>query len=84
MACNAQATANHGEIVIYQTPGGAATLDVRLRRDTVWLSQRQHEGELDEISTHKSRCQVPGQVVQDQQHPWLRCSISFSSAQKMK
>lgn len=30
-----------GEIVIYQAEDGAAELDVRLDRDTVWLTQRQ-------------------------------------------
>ena len=34
-------TVDRGEIIIYQTPDGAAALDVRLRKETVWLSQRQ-------------------------------------------
>jgi hypothetical protein len=32
---------NKGEIVIYQTPDGIAELDVRLEKDTVWLTQEQ-------------------------------------------
>lgn len=32
---------NKGEIVIYQTPDGVAELNVRLEKDTVWLTQRQ-------------------------------------------
>lgn len=30
-----------GEIVIYQTPDGTTTLDVKLENETVWLSQKQ-------------------------------------------
>lgn len=32
---------NKGEIIIYQTPDGNTTLDVKLDNDTVWLSQNQ-------------------------------------------
>src|SRR5690606_9341449 len=31
----------YGEIVLYQAPGGDVRLEVRLDRETVWLSQRQ-------------------------------------------
>jgi hypothetical protein len=34
-------TPDHGEIVFYRSPDGKAGLDVRLDRETVWLSQRQ-------------------------------------------
>jgi hypothetical protein len=30
-----------GEVVIYEAPNGEVRLDVRLNRETVWLSQRQ-------------------------------------------
>ncbi len=30
-----------GEIVIYQAPDGSVALDVRLERDTIWLTQKQ-------------------------------------------
>ena len=30
---------NIGEIIIYQTPDGLASVNVRLENDTVWLSQ---------------------------------------------
>lgn len=30
-----------GDIIIYQSAGNAPSLEVRLERDTVWLSQRQ-------------------------------------------
>jgi len=30
-----------GEIVVYEAPGGEVRVDVRLERETVWLSQRQ-------------------------------------------
>ncbi|MCC6728751.1 MAG: virulence protein RhuM/Fic/DOC family protein [Chthonomonadales bacterium] len=31
----------HGQIVVYEAPGGEVRVDVRLARETVWLSQRQ-------------------------------------------
>lgn len=31
----------HGEIVVYEAPDGAVRVDVRLERDTVWLTQKQ-------------------------------------------
>lgn len=30
-----------GEVVLYQTPEGTVTLEVRLKQDTLWLSQKQ-------------------------------------------
>ena len=30
-----------GEVVLYQAPDGKASLDVRLERESLWLSQRQ-------------------------------------------
>ena len=35
------AEAPGGEILVYQTPDGCAREDVRLDRDTVWLTQDQ-------------------------------------------
>ena len=35
------ADAPHGEVVVYETPEGGVRVDVRLARDTVWLTQRQ-------------------------------------------
>ena len=35
------ATRPEGEIVVYETPGGEVSVDVRLDRETVWLTQRQ-------------------------------------------
>lgn len=32
-----KAMTNHGEILVYQTNGGAVRLDVRLHDDTAWL-----------------------------------------------
>ena len=32
---------DRGDIVIYQAPDGEARLEVRLDRETIWLSQRQ-------------------------------------------
>lgn len=30
-----------GEIIIYQTPDGATSIDVKLEKDTVWLNRQQ-------------------------------------------
>ena len=30
-----------GEVIVYETPGGGVRVEVRLDRDTVWLTQRQ-------------------------------------------
>jgi prophage maintenance system killer protein len=35
------ANAPSGEIVVYEAPGGEARVEVRLEKDTVWLTQRQ-------------------------------------------
>ncbi len=35
------ATRPDGEILVYETPGGEVSVDVRLDRETVWLTQRQ-------------------------------------------
>lgn len=32
---------NKGQIIIYQTPDGNTTLEVKLENDTVWLDQYQ-------------------------------------------
>ena len=32
---------DRGEIIIYQTPDGETQLDVRLEKETVWLTQQQ-------------------------------------------
>jgi hypothetical protein len=32
---------NRGEIIIFQTPNGETQLDVRLKEETVWLTQEQ-------------------------------------------
>ncbi len=33
-----------GEIVIYRAPDGRASIDVRLEKDTIWLTQKQMAG----------------------------------------
>lgn len=33
--------APNGEIIVYEAPDGSAQVDVRLERETVWLSQQQ-------------------------------------------
>ena len=30
-----------GEVVVYEAPGGEVRVDVRLERETVWLTQQQ-------------------------------------------
>lgn len=32
---------NHGEIILYQTPDSLTVLDVRLKNETIWLTQKQ-------------------------------------------
>ena len=32
---------SRGEIVLYQDPDGTVELDVRLERETIWLTQKQ-------------------------------------------
>ena len=39
MPTNGINDSDRGEIVIYQPPSGAATLDVRLTGETLWLTQ---------------------------------------------
>ena len=36
-----KASFDNGEIILYRSPDGKASLDVRLDRETVWLNQRQ-------------------------------------------
>lgn len=42
--------ADRGEIIIYQTPDGETQLDVRLEKETVWLTQQQMSVLLAKIS----------------------------------
>ena len=37
----AEAPGGGGEVVVYETPGGEVRVDVRLERETVWLTQQQ-------------------------------------------
>ncbi len=41
MSSETPATRPDGEIVVYETPDGEVSVDVRLDRETVWLTQRQ-------------------------------------------
>ena len=41
MSSEAPTTRPDGEIVVYETPDGEVSVDVRLGRETVWLTQRQ-------------------------------------------
>jgi len=47
---------DRGDIVIYQAPDGEARLEVRLDRETIWLSQRQmallFEKDTDTVGLH--------------------------------
>jgi len=38
---NARPDVPGGDLVLYTAPDGTVTLDVRLERDTIWLSQKQ-------------------------------------------
>ncbi len=41
MTNTGRADISRGEVLVYEAPDGAARVDVRLERDTVWLTQRQ-------------------------------------------
>jgi hypothetical protein len=47
---------NHGEIILYQTPDSQTVLDVRLKDETIWLTQKQmaelFDCSADNISLH--------------------------------
>ena len=56
MSAVASATSPGGHVVVYETEGGEARVDVRFDRDSVWLTQRQmadlFETSTDNISLH--------------------------------
>jgi hypothetical protein len=49
-----------GEVIVYDTPDGGVRVEVRLDRDTVWLTQRQmadlFDTSTDNISLHQKKC----------------------------
>jgi prophage maintenance system killer protein len=55
-----------GEVVFYEAPDGAVQLDVRLERETVWLSQRQmaflFKTSADNISLHLKNIYKDGEL----------------------
>jgi hypothetical protein len=55
-----------GEIIIYQTPEGKTELEVKLDRDTLWLSQRQmsllFEKDTDTIGLHLRNIYKEGEL----------------------
>lgn len=55
-----------GEVVVYETPDGEARVDVRLERDTVWLTQRQmadlFESTTDNIGLHLKNIYSDGEL----------------------
>jgi prophage maintenance system killer protein len=55
-----------GEIVVYETPGGEVRVEVRLERDTVWLSQRQIaellETSVDNVGLHLKNIYLEGEL----------------------
>lgn len=56
MSAVAPATSPGGQVIVYQGEGGGARVDVRVDRDSVWLTQRQmadlFETSTDSISLH--------------------------------
>ena len=58
MSAVAPATSPGGQVIVYEVEGGEARVDVRLDRDTVWLTQRQmadlFETSTDNVSLHLS------------------------------
>ena len=59
---------NKGEILIYQSPGGATKIDVRLEDETVWLSLNQladlFQKAKSAISEHISHTYEEGELQQ--------------------
>lgn len=57
-----------GEIVVYETPEGQVQVDVRLERDTVWLSQRQmaeiFDTSTDNVGLHLKNIFSEGELVE--------------------
>jgi prophage maintenance system killer protein len=58
-----------GEIVLYQTPDGSVELDVRLERETIWLTQKQmselFDTERSVITKHLRNVFKTGELIQD-------------------
>lgn len=92
MTTNAPDTGDRGEIIIYQAPDGAAALDVQIKKETVWLSQRQmsllFEKDTDTIGLHIRNIYREGEleeavtteessVVQDEGGRQVRRSVRF-------
>ncbi len=55
-----------GEVVVYEAPNGEVRVDVRLERDTVWLSQRQMaellETSADNVGLHLKNIYAEGEL----------------------
>ena len=58
----------HGEVVLYQAADGKVSLDVRLERESLWLSQRQmsdlFEKDTDTIGLHLRNIYSEGELVE--------------------
>jgi hypothetical protein len=63
------ATAPGGEVVVYETPGGEARVEVRLERDTIWLSQRQmaelFDTSIDNVGLHLKNVFAEGELAEE-------------------
>ncbi len=57
-----------GEILVYETPDGGVRVDVRLERDTVWLTQRQmaelFDTSTDNVGLHLQNVFADGELVE--------------------
>jgi hypothetical protein len=66
---DAPSAAGRGEIVIYEAPGSAATLEVRLTGDTLWLSLNQiaalFERDKSVISRHLRNVFASGELARE-------------------
>lgn len=71
---------NKGEILIYQSPGGATKIDVRLEDETVWLNQYQladlFQTDRTSITKHIKNIYETGELTEDS-----TCAI-FAQVQK--
>jgi len=57
-----------GEVIVYETPEGEARVDVRLERETVWLTQRQmaelFDTSTDNVGLHLKNVFDEGELVE--------------------
>lgn len=58
-----------GEVMLYQSPDGVVTLDVKMEQETIWLTQKQmallFDKDTDTISLHLKNIYNEGELVEE-------------------